>query len=132
MFARRILQTLARLALSVLLFSQGALAFAGCGLTPHTAAQAIEAGLARAEPTPPCHEREGDERPNANLCLEQCLSADRSLDTPDVKVLERPTALVLVMPPAPLVWPVIALRAVQPLVPAAAPPPRILFQSLRI
>jgi hypothetical protein len=132
MFARRTVSSLARLTLAVLLFSQGALAFAGCGLTPHAAAEAIATGMMRAEPAPPCHERDADERPNTNLCLEQCLSADRSLDTPEVKVHARSTALMLVVPPAPLARPLVVTRAMQAPVPAAAPPPRILFQSLRI
>jgi hypothetical protein len=132
MFARRTITSLARLALAALLFSQGALALAGCGVTPHTAAQAIEAGLTRAEPTPPCHQSEGDDRRNTNLCMEQCLSADRSLDMPQVKVHARSAAPVLVVPPAPLPRLLVVTQAAQPPVPSAAPPPRILFRSLRI
>ena len=132
MFARRTVQSLARLALAALLFSQGALAFAGCDFTPHTAAETIAAGLASTEPTPPCHEREDDGGPNTNLCLEKCLSADQSLDVPQVTVYAQPSAAVLVLPAVPLVRPAVVTRVVAPRAPGAAPPPRILFQSLRI
>jgi len=131
MFARRTVRSLARLALAGFVFAQAALATAECGASEHTAAQAIAAPL-QTEPVPPCHERGGDERPNTNLCLEQCLSSDRSLDLPDVKVHPRPADVVLVAPPAPLAQPVAVARAAAPLVPAAAPPPRIAVLPLRI
>ena len=132
MVTRRTVRTLARLALGALLFSQAALASEVCGITPHTAAEAIAAGFASTEPLPPCHQHEGDEAPNPNLCLEQCLSADRSLDVPDVKVHPRPALPVLMAPPAPLAQPAIVARAAAPLAPAAAPPPRIAVLPLRI
>ncbi len=132
MFTRRSLKSLARLALAALLFSQAALATTDCDASDHTAAQAVATGSASTEPTPPCHERGGDELPNTNLCLEQCLSADRSLDVPQVTVYAPPAAPVLVLTAAPAARPLVVERAVLPLVPAAAPPPRILFQTLRI
>jgi len=131
MFRRRTVHSFARLTLAAFVFAQAALATAECGAPEHTAAQAIAAPL-QSEPVPPCHERGGDERPNTNLCLEQCLSSDRSLDLPDVKVHPRPADFVLVAPPATIPAPVVVVRAATPPVPTAAPPPHVLFLPLRI
>jgi len=111
----------AQLMLGLLLFTQGALAMAGCDWLRAAPALAIAASPSQ----PPCHEEPAI---NANLCLAHCLSADQSADTPQVAVLAR------VESPAIMVaeiyrWTgrVENLRFVLPR--PSAPPPRILFQS---
>ena len=69
----------ARLMLGLLLFTQGALAMAGCDWLRAAPALAISASSSQ----PPCHEAPAV---NANLCLAHCLSADQSTDTPQVVV----------------------------------------------
>ncbi len=133
MFARRTTRSFACLALGAFVFAQAALATADCSVSiEHTAAQAVTAGSASTEPLPPCHHRHGDESPNTNLCLEHCLSFDRSLDIPQVTVYAPPAAPVLALPALTPARPVVVARAEALPAPAAAPPPRILFRSLRI
>lgn len=118
----RFVRASARFLLVVLLFAQGALAFAGCDMPERTPAAAVAAsGL-------PCHEPTGE----ANLCLAHCLAADQSLDKPDVTVHPLVAVAVLAVPAA-------ADLDYASLVPrrlgapqAAAPPARILFRTLRI
>ena len=122
MSRRRFVQASARFLVAMLLFAQGVLAFAGCDMPERAPAAAIAvSGL-------PCHEPAGE----TNLCLVHCLAADQSLDKPDVTV-------------HPLVaLPVLAIRGAADfeyasfaprrlgVPPAAAPPVRILFRTLRI
>ena len=112
----------ARIAMAALLFAQALVAYADCQMPARSAAAAI------ASINPPCHDSGGE----TNLCVAHCLAADQSLDKPQVSVPERVAVSVLVLQPvsdvqyasAPTLW-----RFVPP---AAAPPPRILFRTLRI
>jgi len=64
----------AQLVLGLLLFTQGALAMAGCDWSRAAPALTVAASSSQ----PPCHEVPAI---NANLCLAHCLSADQSADT---------------------------------------------------
>jgi hypothetical protein len=117
----RFVRASARFLLVVLLFAQGALAFAGCDMPERTPAAAI------AISGPPCHEPAGE----ANLCLAHCLASDQSLDKPDVTVHPLAAVAVLAAPAAADFDDVLVPRRLD--VPqAAAPPARILFRRLRI
>jgi len=114
----------AQLMLGLLLFAQAALAFAGCDRLVAAPALAISAGASQ----PPCHE---EPIGYANLCLAHCLSADQSADTPQVVVHALSgTALLNIVVAEGRSYPAAALRFKLPR--PAAPPPRILFQSLQI
>jgi hypothetical protein len=111
-----------RIAIAALLFAQALVAFADCRMPARSPAAAI------AVENPPCHESSGE----TNLCVAHCLAGDQSLDKPQSSVPAPAAAPVLVLQlasdmqyaSAPAVW-----RFVPP---AAAPPPRILFRTLRI
>mgnify|MGYP001244483374 FL=1 len=114
----------AQLMLGLLLFTQGALAMAGCDWSRAAPALAISAGSSQ----PSCHE---ELSVNPNLCLAHCLSADQSAATPQVVVpawVDSPPIVVAVIDR----WtgPAENLRFVLPR--PSAPPPRILFQVFRI
>ena len=110
------------------LFAQGAIAFAACDLVRSTASHALARVGASATADQPCHEPSE----NTNLCLAHCLAGDQSLDKPNATV------------PALAAVPMLALRAIYSAEPASvatrrlgippssAPPPRILFRTLRI
>jgi hypothetical protein len=113
----------ARALLLVVLFAQAAIAMAACELPGRTPAQAFAE-----EPAMPCHEAPAEPK---NICLAHCLSTDQSADTPYVAVPARidvPPLVVAVVEP--FQHASAALRRVPPH--AAAPPPRILFQSFLI
>lgn len=117
----RFVRASARFLLAVLLFAQGALAFAGCDMPERSAALAIAAsGM-------PCHEPTGE----ATLCLAHCLAEDQSLDKPVFLVPLLGAAPVLAWRFAPQSPPREIARA-RLIPPQAAAPPRILFQSLLI
>ena len=122
MSRRRFVRASARFLLAVLLFAQGALAFAGCDMPERAPAAAIAvSGL-------PCHEPTGE----ANLCLVHCLAADQSLDKPDVTVHPLIALPVLVVRgAADFDYASLAPRRLG-VPPAVAPPARILFRPLRI
>jgi hypothetical protein len=114
----------AQLMLGLLLFTQGALAMAGCDWLRAAPALAIAASSSQ----PPCHEAPAV---NANLCLAHCLSADQSADTPQVVVPVwvdcAPIRVVAIE------HRIVRVMDVQFVLPwPAAPPPRILFQSFLI
>ena len=109
-------------ALAALLFAQALIAFAGCQMPTRSPATAISAE------NPPCH-KSSVER---GICVAHCLAADQSLDKPQASIPTPAAIHVLVLQPvseAPYVH-ATALRHFAP--PAAAPPPRILFRTLRI
>ena len=118
----RRLRAIAWTAVAALLFTQGVVAFADCQMPARSPASAIAAD------NPPCHESSGE----LNLCVAHCLAGDQSLDKPQSSIPEPAAAPVLVLQRAsdvqcaraPALW-----RFVPP---PAAPPPRILFRTLRI
>ena len=125
MRSRRLSHLAGIAALAAMLFAQAAFALASCDVYRAQSHAAMVA--AQDADGAPCHE--ADENPN--LCHAHCHSGEQSLDKHQVKV------------PAPLLYPVLLIRSSQgfhpPLrvaarapCPAAAPPPRILFQSLLI
>ena len=124
MLRHRTRTRVAQLVLGLLLFTQGALAMAGCDWSRAAPALTIAASSSQ----PPCHEAPAV---NANLCLAHCLSADQSADTPQVVLptwveftpitvvaidrrITRAVDVQFVLP-----WP-------------SAPPARILFQTFLI
>jgi hypothetical protein len=114
----------AQFMLGLLLFTQGALAMAGCNWLRAAPALAISASSSQ----PPCHEAPAV---NPNLCLAHCLSTDQSADTPQLVVpvwVDSPPIIVTMV----YRWTGRAenLRFVLPR--PSAPPPRILFQSFLI
>ncbi len=117
-------------ALIAMLFAQAALAFASCiGDPGHTGmATHVEAGHAAPTQEPlPCHDESNDD----TLCLAHCQASDQTLDKHQVKVPVLAPQLLAALPPVVAVMPQLAVPARPPVL-AAAPPPRILFQSLLI
>ena len=112
----------ARIVAAALLFAQAVVAFAECQMPVRSPAAAIAAD------NPGCHESSGE----MNVCVAHCLAADQSLDKPQASIPTPAAAPVLVMRPlsATPYAHAVALRHFAP--PAAAPPPRILFRTLRI
>jgi hypothetical protein len=118
---------MARLALAAMLFSQAALALAACESVRRAPALAIALAEHRIGGET-CHEQGR----NLNLCLAHCLGEDQSLDKPLVKVPALAGAPILSVPmPRASLHDACAPRHLG-VPPAAAPPPRILFQSLLI
>jgi hypothetical protein len=110
--------------LGLLLFTQAALATAGCDWLRAAPALAIAESTNR----PPCHEAPAV---NANLCLAHCLSADQSTDTAQVVVpVWVACAPIAVVAFDRWVARTEDLRFVLPR--PSAPPPRILFHSFLI
>ncbi|HSA69436.1 MAG TPA: hypothetical protein VLF65_07505 [Burkholderiales bacterium] len=125
MRSRRSLRFLGIVALTAMVFAQAAFALAACD-DYRAQSRALLAATEQAE-TIGCHEAEV----NANICLAHCQGRDQTLDKHRVNV------------PAASLHPVLTIRSGQParqpdLVFArlpqaiAAPPARILFQSLLI
>ena len=112
----------ARIVATALLFAQAFVAYADCQMPVRSPAAAIAAD------NPACHESSGE----MNVCVVHCLAADQSLDKPQVSIPTPAHAPVLVMQPmsATPYAHAVALRHFAP--PVAAPPPRILFRTLRI
>lgn len=108
--------------MTALLFAQAVVALANCEMPVRSPASAIGAD------NPPCHESSGEK----NQCVAHCLAGDQSLDKPQVSTPSPAAAPVLVLQSASE-----TLNAHTPAfrhftLPAAAPPPRILFRTLRI
>lgn len=118
------LRIVARIAAAALLFAQAVIAFADCQMPARSPATAIASDSGHS----PCHESGGEK----NLCVAHCLSADQSLDKPQASVPQPATAPVLVVQPASELQYVNAPTPKQLVPPSAAPPPRILFRTLRI
>ncbi len=116
------LRVVARVAAVALLFAQALIAFADCQMPVRSPAIAIAAD------GQPCHESGGE----TNLCVAHCLAADQSLDKHAVSVPQPAAAPVLFLHALSAEQYVqsVALRHLAP--PGAAPPPRILFRTLRI
>jgi hypothetical protein len=112
----------ARIAAAALLFAHAAVAFADCSMPTRSPAAAIASGSS------PCHESGRQ----ANLCVMHCLSGDQSLDKPQASVPQPPATPVLVLQQPGEVQYVQAPALRQLVPPSAAPPPRILFRTLRI
>ena len=124
MISRRFLKRVARGAIAVLMFAQGALALAACESMRRDPAQAIaQAGQVMGEER--CHEPEQ----NVNLCVAHCMVGDQSLDKPVFPVPAFAAAPVLAVPLIVLAAEH-GVRDSRYLPPAAGPPPRIRFQSL--
>lgn len=124
MFCRSTLKGVARVVLAALLFTQAALALAGCDWLRAAPALAISASTSQ----PPCHE---EPVANANLCLAHCLSADQSADTPQVIVpvwVDYAPITVVVIER----WTNRAVDVQFVLPWPSVPPPRILFQTFLI
>lgn len=108
-----------------MLFAQAAFALASCNLyRAQSHAVMIAAQDAQREP---CHES-GE---NPNLCLAHCQGGEQTLDKHQVKVPELFLQPVLVIRGLQAARQPILVATRLP-VPAAGPPPRILFQSLLI
>ena len=116
------LRFVARIAAAALLFAQALVAFADCPMPVRSAAAAI------ASDDPPCHDSRGE----VNLCVAHCLAADQSLDKPQASIPEPAAAPVLVLLPVSDLQYYHAPVPRHFLAPGAAPPPRILFRTLRI
>jgi len=128
MLRRRSLLRSARLVLGAFLLAQAALAFSACDWGSRDAARAVAMAAGTGEA--PCHES-GTASTDSGLCLPHCLGEHQRLDKPSLAV--PPVAAVAVLwiaPSAPTLAPRV-LRRERPLA-SAAPPPRILFQSLLI
>lgn len=127
MVPRSTLNGMARLALAAMLFTQAALVDAACESAWRAPALVIALAEHRIDGEN-CHQQ----GINVNLCLAHCLGEDQSLDKPFAKVPALSAAPVLSMPVA-----LVSLHGARaprrsPVPHAGAPPPRILFQSLRI
>lgn len=116
------LRIVARIAVAAILFAQAAIAFAHCSMPGRSPAAAISAD------DPPCH----DSGARKNLCVAHCLAGDQSLDKPQASVLQPAATPVLVLQPLSEVQYLQAPALRQLVPPSAAPPPRILFSTLRI
>ena len=114
----------ARLMVGLLLFTQAALATAGCDWLRAAPALAVADSADRQ----PCHEAPAV---NANLCLVHCLSDDQSAGTPQVVVPARVDgAPIVVVALDRRFVAVVDLQFI--LLRPSAPPPRILFQTFLI
>jgi hypothetical protein len=123
MLFRSRVRSFARIALAALLFAQAAIAAAACNLADRSPAMAFESEAAM-----PCHEAPPQSK---NLCLAECLSADQSAGTPHIDVpVWSGTAPLIVASAGYSGRPATMPRRLPPQ--AAAPPPRILFQSFLI
>ena len=128
MLRRRSLLRSARLVLGAFLLAQAALALSACDRGTRDAARAVSAAAGSGEA--PCHDS-GNATPEPDLCLPHCLGEQQSLDKPSFAVPAVAAVAVLwIAPSAPTLAPRVVRRE-RPLA-AAAPPPRILFQSFLI
>ena len=128
MLARRALLRTTRLLLAAFLLAQAALALAACDWGVRDAARAM--ALAAVGGDAPCHES-GNTAPASGLCPTHCLGELQSLDKPSFAVPALAAAAILFIVPAATLHAQRVARRERPLA-AAAPPPRILFKTLRI
>jgi hypothetical protein len=110
--------------LAAILFAQVALALAACNLET---ASSRALALSMASATEPCHEQAPA---TDTLCAAHCLASDPALDKYQGSVPVLPAHLLPVLQVR--VVPYRAVSLPPDRVPAAAPPARILFQSLLI
>jgi len=128
MHSRRALLRTTRLLLGAFLLAQAALALAACDWGARDAARAL--AMAAGGGDAPCHES-GSTAPASSLCLTHCLGDVQSLDKPSFAVPAVAPVAVLWLAPVALPHAQRVARRERPLA-AAAPPPRILFQSFLI
>lgn len=107
-----------------MLFAQAAFALAACD--PARMSRALMQVPSSAEQAG-CHEAAD----NANLCLAHCQGREQTLDKHQVKVPDAPSHAVLLVRAWPDARPYVRSIPRTPL-PAAGPPPRILFSTLLI
>ena len=125
MLSRSATRRTAAALLLLMVYVQGAFAATLCSMQSPSAAVAIAQSNAA-----PCHESE-DARPNPNLCVAHCEGQSQSLDKPQVTVPE----FFLVATGVLHVDSLLHARQAHPIPPSAValgPPPRILFQSLKL
>jgi hypothetical protein len=124
MMRRRIRSYAALAALAAMLFAQAAFALAACDLSrAQSRAQMVMQGAQHAE----CHQPAD----NANLCFAHCQGGEQTLDKHQVKVPDAPLHGIQVVHPW-SVAPQSACPIARAPLPAAGPPPRILFRTLLI
>ena len=124
MRSRRFLSAAGLAALAAMLFAQAAFALAACD-PAQAQSRAHMIAVQQAAPAP-CHELAD----NASLCLAHCQAGEQTLDKHQVKV-PAPLLAALLIVRAPQVPEAVRFVRRAP-VPAAGPPPRILFQTLLI
>ena len=110
-------------ALTAMFFVQAAFALAACG-QEQSRVQMIAAPQAD---NAPCHQPAD----NANLCLTHCQAGEQTLDKHQVKVPDASAEVVLVVRDLPQTRRIASAIPRMPL-PAAGPPPRILYRTLLI
>ena len=125
---RRHRRSVGLLLAALMLFAQGAIAFAACDLVRSTASQALARTGSATPDEQPCHQPSE----NANLCLAHCLAGDQSLDKPSAAIPACAAAPVFALRTLHLAVPASVATRRLAIPPAAAPPPRILFHALRI
>ena len=111
-------------ALAAMLFAQAASALVACDPVRASSRAAM---VMQAADEAGCHQPED----NPNLCLAHCQGGEQTLDKHQVKVPEAPFAVIQLFnawPDAPK----LARLSPRLPVPAAGPPPRILFRTLLI
>jgi hypothetical protein len=128
MLSRRTLLRTTRLILGAFLLAQAGLALAACEWGARDAARAVT--VAAGSGDAPCH-GSAKTAPDSGLCLPHCLGEQQSLDKPSFAVPALAWIAVLWIAPAASPHAQSAVRRERPR-PAAAPPARILFQSLQI
>ena len=115
---------MAQLALTAMLFAQGALAFAACDWVRRAPAHAI-AQESQPVDDASCHEQ----KRNVNLCVAHCLGEDQSLDKHTTPIPALAAAPVLTLREV-LLAPQRLARSSDRIDPAIGPPPHIRFRSL--
>ena len=113
-------------ALAAMLFAQAAFALAVCD--PGRMSSRAQMLVAQSEEHAPCHEPAEN---NVNLCLTHCQNGEQTLDKHQVKVPALAFVAVLTVRPRSDVRQPMA-RATRTPLPAAEPPPRILYRTLLI
>ena len=128
MRSRRSVQSIARVLVGVLLFTQAALAIATCEWLGRAPAQAIAHNA-----TSPCDQTDvrAENRAN-NLCVAHCLAEFQSLDTHQLPVFALPTVPVLEVRMPSSSSATLVSHPTRVVSPSAAPPPRILYHQFLI
>lgn len=129
MLLRRQISGLAKFVVAALLFTQAALAVAGCDLGQRSAAQAVTAS---GETVCPDHGAPGALDSNANLCLVHCTSEAQNVDSAGVAQSLSSPAAVLTVPLMPEACSTTARLPAAAVHAFSAPPVRILIHNLRI
>ena len=117
-----------RIALALMLFAQGAMAWSACALPERAPELALQAAAEHAG----CEQMAAMQGAAASVCLAHCLAEKQSLDKPAaVDIPAMPSAVVLVVPGP---FEAITLTETRALAITAGtgPPRRILLQSFQI